>query len=135
MTGLAHMLLGAMLVAVGVLAGGLADRLRGIHHRREFTIRPDRARRAATASFALVDAVEPETRSTIPTWRRYRARDPRAASDPPDHDGADDVIAALVAAGYNKRAAAGAVQACDVSERGSLEDWTRAALRRSRVAS
>jgi Holliday junction resolvasome RuvABC DNA-binding subunit len=46
---------------------------------------------------------------------------------------ANDVIAALVSTGYKKQIAAEATWACDASERTTIEDWTRAALRRARA--
>ena len=52
----------------------------------------------------------------------------------PDAARAKDVIAALVAAGYNKSAAQSAVAACDPSDRGSEETWMLAALRNCRRA-
>lgn len=104
MTSPAQMLFGAALVVVGVLAAALADRLRG-----------DRVSR----------------RVLIPSERAGRPRDPycqRGARD--DANGSAEVIAALTAAGYKKSIAAEAALACGVEERLTVENWTRAALRR-----
>lgn len=119
-----YMLLGAMLVAIGVVAGAVADRIRHrtIVHR----------------------DIKPE--NTIPTARARRAPAPvepkpeviRLVSDPVeprvslDAIMAKDVTAALTSAGYPKKRAADAVAACMPSERVSLEAWTAAALRRAR---
>jgi Holliday junction resolvasome RuvABC DNA-binding subunit len=43
---------------------------------------------------------------------------------------ADDVIAALMAAGYKKPIATEAALGCGQAERATIEHWTRAALRR-----
>jgi hypothetical protein len=110
------MLLGAGLVMTGFLGSALADRIRGVS-------RPTRetARRSSPAIAAadpvLVPAVAPKPRRTPA---------PRAPSD----QGGDDVIAALVAAGYKKALATEATWSCEASDRATIEAWTRAALRR-----
>ncbi len=132
-----HVLLGAALVAIGVLATALADRIRGLQaSRRERAMTPATRGtvRAARPPIDVVDAevVEaappPRCAPTGPTEPRP-ARTPRAEVKLPC-DGADDVIAALVAAGYKKPIATEATWACGQGERASIEGWTRAALRR-----
>jgi hypothetical protein len=109
------MLLGAALVAIGVLAAALADRVRGLRISREPSQRPA-PRKATPAPIDLtpIEVVEPEPYRT-PAERVLMSK---------------DVIAALVAAGYKRSAAATAVDACTSAERATIEDWTRAALRR-----
>jgi hypothetical protein len=97
------MLFGAALVAIGVLATALADRIRGIGFAREVV---------ATRS------------STEPQVRARRV-------DPKSRDGAGDVIAALVAAGYKRQIATEAAWGCNADERTSIEGWAAAALRRA----
>ena len=98
-----HMLLGAALVCLGVLATALADRLRQLR-----ITRSDSTRGHAHA---------PETaRST----RKPLAIDP----------GSEDVIAALQGAGYKKALATQAALACTTREQMTPESWMGAALRR-----
>jgi hypothetical protein len=111
MTSPAQMLFGAALVVLGVLAAALADRLRGDHVRRRVAI--PRARVGRPQDLNL-----------------NRERAPRDALNSLNANGATDVIAALTAAGYKKSAAAAATLSCGVNERLTVEDWTRAALRR-----
>lgn len=98
------MFLGALLVSIGVLASAVADRIR--------QLRIDRT-----------PAREP--REIV---RQIRA--PRAAVEPEPPPGADDVIAALVGAGYKKATAAQAAAACTMREQMTPESWLTAALRR-----
>ncbi len=104
------MLLGAALVAVGVIASAVADRIRGLRVARDrrATDRgvhaPPPAARAAAAPRTIAD-------------ERLRA----------------DVSKALTTAGYPRPDALAAVDACAGSERSSLEAWTRAALRKLAV--
>lgn len=154
-----HILFGAVLVAIGVLAAALADRIRGRRDARDVTPRDvaphDRPRRekispavqssrtsgfvaetvpavqSARASGAVVESVEtPELRNRAATVPAK----PRAQRSEPKvsavMDGADDVILALVSSGYKKAAASEAAWACSASERTSIESWTAAALRR-----
>jgi hypothetical protein len=120
------MLLGAALVAVGVLAAALADRIRGL--------RVPATRTAATRTARTpIEVVEAEVvASPPPAAPPKAARAPRAESKPQASDGADDVIAALVAAGYKKTIATEAVWGCGQDERTPVERWTRAALRLAR---
>jgi len=112
-------LLGAALVAIGVLAAALADRIRGVRPARE----PVPASRAARAPRAAIEVVEPEPTPAPKPERAIREK-------PKAQDGAEDVIAALVGAGYKKPIATEATWACSQAERATIEDWTRAALRR-----
>lgn len=112
MNDIPNLLLGAALAAIGIVAAALADRVRGFHITRE----------RANASIEIVD---PER---VPTPKSERARAPRAQSK--DQQPANDVIAALVAAGHKKPVAMEAVWGCSATERATIEVWTRAALRR-----
>jgi len=120
------MLLGAALVAVGVLANALADRIRGLKIAREAAPR-ERASRVQSAP-AIIPVIEPELVRPAP------AKPPRAPRIEPKPtamtEGGEDVIAALVAAGYKKPIATEATWACGAGERASIEGWTAAALRR-----
>lgn len=112
-----HMLLGAALVAIGVLATALADRLRGIE-RTSPRKRPRASRRKQ--EIQVVEAAE----LLHPPTKRERA--PRSQ---PQTSG-EEVITALVAAGYKKHVASEATWACSPAERQTVEAWTAAALRR-----
>jgi hypothetical protein len=105
MDGLAHVLLGAALVLIGVLAAAVADRIRGVR------VAGVRASRAGSASASAV---------VRPSSTRRTDVDARA----------DDVVRALITAGYDKRVAAAATADCTPEQRATLEVWTRAALRR-----
>ena len=120
---LLHILLGGALVALGVLAAGLADRIRGL--------RADRSA-AAPASRALtgrtrqpIEVVEAEV---VPPRAAKRAG---SQPQPVKDSAAGEVIAALVAAGYKRTIAAEAVWACVDQERSTIEMWVKAALRRA----
>jgi hypothetical protein len=123
MNDVAHVLLGAALVAIGILAAALADRIRGLHVTRERF-------RAAGPPPTSMDVIDPVL-VAIP--KSERARAPRSQSKA-QQTTADDVVAALVAAGYKKQVAAQAVCACTAAERATIEDWTRSALRCARGA-
>lgn len=104
-----HLLLGAALVAIGVLAGAAADRIRGL-------------RVAQRAARDPIDRVErrsptPPRGAPIPTTTAHTAM-------------ARDVVATLVTAGYGKIEAQRAVVACPGSQCATIESWTRAALRK-----
>jgi len=105
MDDLSLMLLGAAFVAIGVLVTALADRIRGVRITGERAQRPVATRAKPLASLP---------------------RDTPAANDAR----ADEVIGALVAAGYSKRVAAAATAGCAFEQRATPETWTRAALRR-----
>jgi hypothetical protein len=117
-----ELLLGAALVAIGVLAAALADRIRGHRPAREVTA--PRASRPAAPAADPIRVVEPADLLPRPAAPKRRAESPKA------QDGADEVIAALVAAGYKRPIATEAVWSCGPDDRASVEDWTRAALRR-----
>src|SRR5688500_13349866 len=104
----ANVLLGAALVAIGVLASALADRVRGVVVTRE-----QRAPRSITLTGSKVPVPE----------QLSKAQAPNGATE-------NEVVAALVAAGYRKRVAVAAAAGCAQKERATLEAFTRAALRR-----
>lgn len=120
-------LFGAALVAIGVLAAALADRIRGTRPGsaramlapREVT---PRAMPRAMRQRQRIEVVEPES-DPVPT--------PMKPTRPGEtKEQADDVIAALVAAGYKKSRATEATWGCSQTERVTIELWTKAALRR-----
>jgi hypothetical protein len=121
------MLLGAALVAIGILAAALSDRIRGIRLVRERAIPTPREQtiRANRTAAAPIEVVEAEL---VPA----KPRAPRADSkiEPKTNTEVNDVIAALVAAGYKKVTATEAAWGCSQAERATIELWTRAALRR-----
>ncbi|MBA3672250.1 MAG: hypothetical protein H0W68_09545 [Gemmatimonadaceae bacterium] len=135
MNDLVHVVLGAALVAIGVLAAALADRIRGVRLERAATPYANRAIAAASpvaltpraATMSILSPVGPLPREDVPKLGRSRAR--RGESKPQDSS-ADDVIAALVAAGYKNPIATHATWACSAGERATIEDWAHAALRR-----
>jgi hypothetical protein len=113
MNDLLHILLGAALVSTGVLAGALADRIRGL--------RIERIERR--------QAPQPrQHESSWPIPDKRRGQEVLKIQAPPSRDAAD-VIAALVASGYKKSVASEAAMRCTAAERASIESWTRAALR------
>src|SRR5262245_42171552 len=125
------MLFGAALVAVGVLAAALADRIRGVRVQRDAAPR-ERAGRAPGAP-AAIPVIRPSdllhasiaTKPIRAVRTEPRSTEPKAAAE-----GGDEVIAALVGAGYKKAIAAEATWACPAGERASIEGWTAAAFRR-----
>jgi hypothetical protein len=140
MNDVAHVLLGAALAAIGVVATAVADRIRG-GARRGGNVAPD----ARPPSIALP---QPMVRVPVPTSakpRGVRASVPRTSPSlsPSDtisgrsfpaevkrHSAiADEVIAALVASGHRRPIATAAVWACNQDARGTVESWTFAALR------
>ncbi len=133
-TGFLYMLLGAALVAIGVLAAALAERIRGHRGSHAATSSPRESRPStvpvATPVISAVEsvgsAVRQSTAAPVVSLKPPRAL--RAGTE--GTEGADDVIAALVRAGYKKARADDAVRACRADERATIEDWTRAALRR-----
>lgn len=102
MTAVLHMLLGAALVSIGVLAAALADRLRTPADRPHNLPRVRAARATTPKQKPVIDVLAP---------------------------GADDVIDALVAAGYKKDRARAAVAAIAPRDQATPEIWTAAALR------
>jgi len=107
MNDLLHTLLGAALVAIGVLAAALADRIRQLR----------------VASRSAGDR-PPARRTPPPVAAR---EDDQAAPESPE---SGDVVAALVAAGYKKTVASRAASACTAREQATPESWVAAALRR-----
>jgi len=123
------MLLGAALVAVGVLASALADRIRDLRGVRETSSQRERPSRAATVpaaqpSRAVISVIEP---AELPPAKPQRRVEPKPQ---PGADGGDDVIAALVASGHKRPIATEATWACSAAERATVETWTASALRR-----
>jgi hypothetical protein len=116
------MLFGAALFALGVLAVALADRIRGLRVSRDMAPPRERAPRAPSVSAQPVETAE-LLRSTLPKPPRAPRAEPKVAS------AEDDVIAALVTAGYKKSIATEAAWACSPAERTTVERWTAAALR------
>lgn len=129
-TALLNMLFGAALVALGVLATALADRIRGLRVSRRDAEPRERTTRApsvpAQPAYAAIPVVETGELPRSPKPRVPRATEPKAANA----EGGDDVIAALVASGYKKALATEAAWACSAPERTTVEGWTVAALRR-----
>lgn len=111
------LLLGAALVSIGVLAGGLADRIRGMRFERRMGAAPMLPRPAAT---------------TAKTPRAARAPHAQRQSIPLAESGSkklgEGVMAFLTNAGYTKSEAAMAVSSTPDSERNTMESWMRAAL-------
>jgi hypothetical protein len=127
MTEVAHMLLGGVLVAAGIVVTAVADRIRGV--RSGCAGRRMRASEHSDHEVAFAPARQPR-RSSLPTEKPEKPEAPLPAGQA-RNAAADDVIAALVAAGYRKSIAREATWTCAVSERASVEDWTLAALRRA----
>ncbi len=132
-TSVLYMLLGAALVAAGVLVSALADRVRGLRASRE---KPGASREKTAQSLrSAIPVVEP---AELLTGNPYRAAPPvttkpvRAVRPEPkvqvNAEGGDDVIAALVASGYKKPIATEATWACTADERVTVERWTVSAL-------
>ena len=102
MNDVVNLLLGAALVVIGVVAAALADRIRGVRSTRE-----SGPRAAATGSKA------------------FASRDTSISANDVVRQ---EVIGALVTAGFPKRAAAAATAGCTPEQRTTPEAWTRAAL-------
>jgi hypothetical protein len=103
------MLLGAALVCVGILGTALAER---ISRRAD-----DRDRDESDERAPARETTRPRTKST-----------PAPVIDLVP--GSDDVIAALVGAGFKKALATQAALACTDREQATAESWMTAALRR-----
>lgn len=117
-----YMLFGAALVAIGVLATALADRIRGLRVSRDRAVPAPRT----AHSRAPIEVIEAEVEPTSPR----AASKPKAPNAEPQAQAmADDVITALVATGYKRPIAARATWSCSASDRATIESWTRAALR------
>ena len=139
-TAILNMLFGAALVALGVLAAALADRIRGLRVARRDAEPRERASRppsvpaqgrppfvTAHAARTVIPVVETAEllRATSPKQPRAPRAEPKAAST----EGGDDVIAALIASGFKKPIATEATWACNAAERATVEGWTASALR------
>lgn len=116
------MLFGATLMAVGVLASALADRVRGLRVSRDTA--PRGRVQAASPAIPVVEAAD------LPVKPAARVRAEPKSAAPKGGDGGEDVIAALVAAGYKRPIATEATWACGAGERASIEGWVACALRR-----
>lgn len=133
------MLFGASLVMVGVLTIALADRIRGLRVTRDRAASHSPHASHATAPVRPpIEVVEAELVPSAPVAppksrrQQYIAR--VASGESPsqvkmDQD-ADEVIAALVTAGYKKAVVVEAVWNCGAAERATVPGWTAAALRR-----
>ena len=126
-TSILYMLLGAVLVAAGVLAAALADRIRGLRVTRSVEPR-ERASRAPSvhAARTVIPVFEAAPLRSTPAKPRASRVEPKVSPE----SGGDDVIAALVASGYKKPIATDATWACSAAERATIEGWTAAAFRR-----
>ncbi len=118
------LLIGAALVAFGVVAGAVAEHIRGWRFAREYRrearrsdMAPEQKRRRADSPVRGVPVTE------APRHAKPSNADAHLAMG-------REVAAVLVASGYSKRAATNAVNACTNTERYSLEMWVAAALRR-----
>jgi len=94
-------LLGGALVGLGVIAGALADRIRNV--RRSAAPREPRQPARHTDNAVVVSATALHLRTAV--------------------------IKTLMTSGYARSEASAAVDACQPSERSTIESWTRAALR------
>jgi hypothetical protein len=136
------MLLGAGLVIIGVITTAYAERIRASRsmetakspttHGQErrpprppvITIEPAEMPRTRSPAPRETDAGPPEM-PRIPAVTRT-ARAPRQTTS----NSGDDVVAALMAAGYKRTIATEATWACGEAERTTIEHWTASALRR-----
>ena len=121
-TTLLHILFGGVLVALGVLAGALADRIRE-RTTREGAHANTPSRSSTRRTQVSNGPIHAAAQDALPK------RSPSAPRTQIDSEAAD-VIAALVIAGHKKQIATEATWACGAAERTSIESWTRAALRR-----
>lgn len=122
------LLIGAALVSIGVVAGGVADRIRNIRMDRRAVV-PYLPRASTTAKTPRAAAP--------PTPRAARA--PRAETAPEAKSMGEAVIGLLVNTGYKKAESAMAVASVPDIQRVTLDAWVRAAIlklnSRSAVAS
>lgn len=121
-------LLGGTLVSVGILVAALADRVRGLRAAREAAPHKQPSRVQSTpAGITVIESAE--LLRPAPAAKPVRAPrvEPKASVSA---EGGEDVISALVAAGYKKPIATEATWACSAGERGTVESWTASALRR-----
>lgn len=146
LTTVCQILLGSLLVVVGMIGSAIADRIRGIVRGRIPALAgaqtvpslPPRAPRTSSqrpfVSGSLIAAAPPF--AAAPNPAPVPLPQPKKKAPGPDEIMLDDVLAALVSAGYTKRIAETAVNACVGDERATTETWVKAALRRvnSRVS-
>lgn len=128
-TSILNMLFGAALVALGVLAAALADRIRSARFGRESSTTAVRETRRApihVVEHERAPRTEHQIRDAVFGLGKRVAEKHEARTQAT----AEDVIAALVAAGYKKPVAAEATWGCTAAERATVENWTRSALRR-----
>ena len=126
-TAILNALFGAGLVALGVIAAALADRIRGIRISRDVPEpRPSRAQSAPAARSGIPVVETAELLRPATTKPRAPRGEPKSTSA----EGGDDVIAALVASGYKKLVASEAAWSCSAAERATIEGWVASALRR-----
>lgn len=125
------LLIGAALVSIGVVAGGVADRIRGLRMERR-AVAPYLPRASTTAKVVRAAAPTPPA-----TPRAVRARAP-SEPDTSKQMG-ETVIGLLVNTGYKKAESAMAVASVPDIQRVTLDAWVRAAIlklnSRSAVAS
>ncbi len=115
---LAMLGIGAVLVCLGVVAGAVADRIRGSRFTRERTSTP-----AAPREVREVREPRPARAKTASDGATMATTDAHQAM-------ARDVVSTMVNAGYGRPEAIAAAQACRGSECSTIESWVRAALRR-----
>jgi hypothetical protein len=131
------MLLGAGLVTIGFIATAYAARIRDVRalratHGQErhaprpsvITIEPTETPRARPSASREISN-EPTEMPRTPTVTRISRGGRQAIPSP-----GNEVVTALIAAGYKRAIAAEATWACEQAERTSIENWTVAALRR-----
>lgn len=131
------LLAGGALVALGVFAGGVADRIRHPRAPSPANARSARTRdKRAGGEGGEFQASKAAGAHVIQgTKAQEIAYNPERVNCAPQTSATEkmaaDVARALVTAGYDKQTAQIAVAACAGSERATLEAWTRAALRRA----
>lgn len=121
---------------IGVLATALADHIRGLHATRKAitqspmvleiptVLRTSPAKPRATLGETMPRSLLARPMIKTQSWPR----------DPVDRPAdMEVVVTALICAGYKKQIANEAACACSDVERATVEDWTRAALRRCTV--
>jgi hypothetical protein len=110
------MFLGALFVVIGVLASAAADKIRGVKFTKERA--PSSSERIGRAHGRARESADAPASPTTDAHKMMRA----------------DVIRALVQSGFDKLAAAKAVDECPGAVQSTLEAWTRAALKRIMAA-
>lgn len=113
---------------IGILTtAALADHIRGLRVSRETPREQTPIKALETRPLTVV---KPREQPAVPTTtvKPRSSRGETKVQVPTDDP--EDVIAALIAAGYKSQIAREATWACNGAERSTVEDWTRAALRR-----